>query len=264
VKCEWGSDSCCVETGTRRRSYTSLQTVSFRYKAVCFSSTHQPTHLKRYVNSRSHSEMINWFINSWIRQSVPQWPIHIIHAYTLSLSFIHLCVIDSFDWPLNVCWSSPAQWSLVPSPTGLKTLFYCLTALGALQTHWFFNEFGRLPSKVKVKFILWPTVSRPSFPGDKLPSGDQDQIFFTVRQLRLCRCGTPSLKKVWICRLQLLLDFASAVILGSESRGAHGYILLSQIRDSSQPAGPGPRIYVRQWRRGLVIPPGTGFPFRRL
>jgi hypothetical protein len=34
----------------------------------------------------------------------------------------------------------------------------------------------------------------------------------------------------WICRLQLLLAFASAVILGSYSRGTHGNILLSQIR----------------------------------
>jgi hypothetical protein len=35
----------------------------------------------------------------------------------------------------------------------------------------------------------------------------------------------------WACRLQLLLVLASAVILRSESRGTHDYILLSQIRD---------------------------------
>jgi hypothetical protein len=34
-----------------------------------------------------------------------------------------------------------------------------------------------------------------------------------------------------VCRLQLLLAFASAVILGSESLGTHDHILLSQIRD---------------------------------
>jgi hypothetical protein len=34
-----------------------------------------------------------------------------------------------------------------------------------------------------------------------------------------------------VCRLQLLLVLASAVILGSESRGTCGRILLSQIRD---------------------------------
>jgi hypothetical protein len=34
-----------------------------------------------------------------------------------------------------------------------------------------------------------------------------------------------------VCRLQLLLAVASAVILGSEPRGTRGHILLSQIRD---------------------------------
>jgi hypothetical protein len=35
----------------------------------------------------------------------------------------------------------------------------------------------------------------------------------------------------WVCILQVLLDLASAVILGSESLGSHEHILLSQIRD---------------------------------
>jgi hypothetical protein len=35
-----------------------------------------------------------------------------------------------------------------------------------------------------------------------------------------------------VCRLQLLLVLASAVILRSESRWTHDHILLSQIRDS--------------------------------
>jgi hypothetical protein len=33
------------------------------------------------------------------------------------------------NWILNCCWQSPAQRFLVPSPTGLMTLFYCLTAV---------------------------------------------------------------------------------------------------------------------------------------
>jgi hypothetical protein len=36
----------------------------------------------------------------------------------------------------------------------------------------------------------------------------------------------------WVCRLQLLLGLASAVILKSDSRRTHHHILLSQIRDS--------------------------------
>jgi hypothetical protein len=40
-----------------------------------------------------------------------------------------------------------------------------------------------------------------------------------------------SLTRGRACRLKLLLVLASAVILGSESRGSRGHILLSQIRD---------------------------------
>jgi hypothetical protein len=35
----------------------------------------------------------------------------------------------------------------------------------------------------------------------------------------------------WVCHLQWLLAFASAFILGSESRGTRDNILLSQIQD---------------------------------
>jgi hypothetical protein len=55
--------------------------------------------------------------------------------------------------------------------------------------------------------------------------------------------------------------FASAVILRSESRGAHDHILLSQIWDSPQPGRPGPCIYIPQEQGGPVILPGTGLPY---
>jgi hypothetical protein len=45
-------------------------------------------------------------------------------------------------------------------------------------------------------------------------------------------CGAISLTRERVCRLQLRLVLASAVIHGSESRGTSDYILLSQIRDS--------------------------------
>jgi hypothetical protein len=55
-----------------------------------------------------------------------------------------------------------------------------------------------------------------------------------IFQLNICGHRpyvTSSLMRVWVCRLQLLLVLASALILGSEFRGTHDHILLSQIRD---------------------------------
>jgi hypothetical protein len=55
-----------------------------------------------------------------------------------------------------------------------------------------------------------------------------------IFQLNICGYSpyiTTSLRRGWVCRLQLLLVLASAVILRSESRGTHDYNLLSQIRD---------------------------------
>jgi hypothetical protein len=38
----------------------------------------------------------------------------------------------------------------------------------------------------------------------------------------------------------------------------------SSLASNPQPGGAGPRIYVPQWQGDPAIPPGTGFPFRRL
>jgi hypothetical protein len=46
-------------------------------------------------------------------------------------------------------------------------------------------------------------------------------------------------------------------------RGSWRHFTISDSR-LLQPGGPGPRIYIPQEQGGSFIPPGTGFPFRRL
>jgi hypothetical protein len=123
-------------------------------------------------------------------------------------------------------------------------------------------------SKSKVEVTIWPTVSRSVHLGVRHPSGTRHHFFFLLeiffRQLRVCYFVAPSLTRGRVCNLLQLLVLASAVPLGSVSRWTQDHILLSHFLRLPQHGGPDPRIYIPQEQGVPVIPPGTGFPFRRL
>jgi hypothetical protein len=121
------------------------------------------------------------------------------------------------------------QWIITTSHIELLLNNVCLTNLSEKSRTDLYYLWMSLT--VSPSLMLRPTVSRPVCLGIKHPSGAYDQIFITVRQLQACWCGVPSLTRGRVCRLQLLLVLASAVILESESRGTRDHNLLSQIRD---------------------------------
>jgi hypothetical protein len=72
---------------------------------------------------------------------------------------------------------------------------------------------------------------------------------------------TSSLSRGWVCRLQLLLGLASAVIIRSESRGTHDHILLPQIRDFPNLEGQVPVFISPRNRVARLHPQALGSLF---
>jgi hypothetical protein len=86
--------------------------------------------------------------------------------------------------------------------------------------------------------------------------------FFQLNTCSYSPYVTSSLMRL-VCHLQLMLALASAVILGSKSRGTCDHILLSRIRDSPNLEGQVPILtfYIPQEQLGPVTPPRHWVPF---
>jgi hypothetical protein len=100
----------------------------------------------------------------------------------------------------------------------------------------------------RVRVSLRLTVYRQSVRlGDNPLRLKISNFIFQLNTYRYSPYVTSSLRRWWVCRLQLLLALASSVILRSESCGTHDHSFLPQIRDSPQPGGHGShRKYLSQ------------------
>jgi hypothetical protein len=119
--------------------------------------------------------------------------------------------------------------------------------------------------RTRLRVTLRQAVYRPSVRlGDK-PLEDHDHYFYfpTEHLLLWSLCNILFDEK---------MGLSFAIAAGPRQR-SHSHVRLPRdswphftVSDSRlpPPGGPGPRIYISQYQGGPVIPPGTGFPCRRL
>jgi hypothetical protein len=158
--------------------------------------------------------------------------------FSMQLAQISRFLWSYFKNKVSMCIHSPSMWYFCKLPAALPTILTHAVAITVgsrrmcdcitIYLKYFHPSIINLLS---LSLMLQPTVSQPVCHGIKHPSWALDQIFITVRQLYVCWCGTLSLTRGRVCRLQLLLALTSAVILRSESCGTRDDILLSQILD---------------------------------
>jgi hypothetical protein len=99
--------------------------------------------------------------------------------------------------------------------------------------------------------VTLPPISASSC---QAPGDSRLEFFFQPNPCDYSSYVTPSLTRRRVCRLQLLLGLASAVILGSAYRWSHDHILLSQIRDSPNLGGQVP-VFISPRNRVVQLYP---------
>jgi hypothetical protein len=192
------------------------------------------------LNTYTHDSKLQIITALSLISTLYKWPQH-----PLSLSPAYVFISRSLGTASNSGDSSTSRAQVLSLQPPARTQLSTNSQTGGHFTPKADFQLTGSKVEIKVKIMLRPTVSRPVYLGVKHPSGAYDQIFITVSQLRLCWCGALSQTRKRVCRLQLLLVLASAVILGSDFRGTGDHILLSQIRDLHLSFRTNPRATVK-------------------
>jgi hypothetical protein len=147
---------------------------------------------------------------------------------------------------LGVAWQWIATVFSASVPTSLSA-GHNLTSGPQLATHWLLLALTQSQSQVTLRLAVYGQLVRL---GAKLFETHEKRLFFQLKPCGPIPYVTSSLTRGYIRRLQLLLAFASAVILRTESRRTHEYFTVSDSR-LPQRGGSGHHIY---------IPPEAGWP----
>jgi hypothetical protein len=135
-----------------------------------------------------------------------------------------------------------------------------------LLPYWLANSLHLTKLRVRVSDLLYDW----RFPANQLVLATSPlrlKISNFIFQLNIYGCSpyvTSSLTRGWVCRLQLLLVLASAVILRSESRGTHDHILMYQIQDSRNLEGQVPVFISPRNRVARLYPQALGLLLTKL
>jgi hypothetical protein len=137
--------------------------------------------------------------------------------------------------------------------------FLCFRAQVLSEWRLLFN-YTKLSSQSQSQLLYdWRFTASPSW--YQAPWDPRPVFFFQLNTRCYSPYVTSSLTRGRICRLQLLLALASAVILGSDSRGTYDHTLLSHARDFPNLEGQAPVFISPLIRVSQLSPQALGSVF---
>jgi hypothetical protein len=159
------------------------------------------------------------------------WPIPYTHTHTHTHTHSSVLASSLDDRCLATDWLSPAvDFKTLPVHSPAISRYHSLA--------------------IKVRVVLRPTVNRPFCLGVTPPSGVQDQIFVTVRQLRYLNVGYP----VWREDGSVVYNccWSSPAQSFSGTSPAEFMTIFNYLRFETPPTWTA--------RSPYLYPPGTGWP----